>query len=111
MKKEVITLLPVVGCAILVNAVQAKQPDKKPNVIIILADDLGFGDISAYGATEIQTPNIDRIANEGVRFCDQYAEPFFPAHRTLSVERESSGVAGKCTPDHKRGYAYFTENV
>lgn len=73
MKKEVITLLPVVGCAVLVNTVQAKQPDKKPNVIVILADDLGFGDISAYGATEIQTPNIDRIAKEGVRFNHGYA--------------------------------------
>lgn len=73
MKKEVITLLPVVGCAVLVNAAQAKQPEKKPNVIVILADDLGFGDISAYGATEIQTPNIDRIANEGVRFSHGYA--------------------------------------
>lgn len=73
MKKEVITLLPVVGCAVLANTVQAKQPDKKPNVIVILADDLGFGDISAYGATEIHTPNIDRIAKEGVRFNQGYA--------------------------------------
>lgn len=73
MKKELITLLPVVGCSMLAHDLQAKQPDKKPNVIIILADDLGFGDISAYGATEIQTPNIDRIAGEGLRFNHGYA--------------------------------------
>lgn len=39
-----------------------------PNVIIIYADDLGYGDLSAYGATEIQTPNIDKLAGEGLKF-------------------------------------------
>lgn len=73
MRKEVVTLWPVMGCAVLANVAQAKQPDKQPNVIVIIADDLGFGDISAYGATEIQTPNIDRIANEGIRFSHGYA--------------------------------------
>ena len=41
---------------------------KKPNVIIIYADDLGFGDVSAYNQGTLNTPNIDRIANEGIRF-------------------------------------------
>lgn len=44
-----------------------------PNVIVILADDLGYGDVSAYGATDIKTLNIDRIANSGIRFTDGYA--------------------------------------
>lgn len=70
---KVINLLPVAGCVLLAQAVQAKQPVKKPNIIIILADDLGFGDISAYGKNGIETPNIDRIANEGIRFCNGYA--------------------------------------
>ena len=46
---------------------------KKPNIIIIYTDDLGYGDISANGATEIKTPNIDVLANEGVRFTNGYA--------------------------------------
>ncbi len=44
-----------------------------PNIVIIYADDLGFGDVSSYGSTELLTPNIDRIANEGIRFTNGYA--------------------------------------
>lgn len=42
----------------------------KPNFILIMADDLGYGDISCYGNTYINTPNIDRLAKEGIRFTD-----------------------------------------
>ena len=44
----------------------------KPNVIVILVDDLGYGDVSYNGATDIQTPNIDRLANQGVIFANGY---------------------------------------
>jgi arylsulfatase A-like enzyme len=45
----------------------------KPNIVIIYLDDLGYGDLSSYGATEINTPNIDLLANEGLRFTNGYA--------------------------------------
>lgn len=45
----------------------------KPNIIIILADDLGYGDVGCYGATKIKTPNIDRLALEGRKFTDAHA--------------------------------------
>lgn len=45
----------------------------KPNIVIIYTDDLGFGDISANGATEIQTPNIDKLANYGIRFTNGFS--------------------------------------
>jgi arylsulfatase A-like enzyme len=45
---------------------------EKPNIIIIYADDLGYGDVSSYGATKIATPNIDRIANQGLRFTNAH---------------------------------------
>jgi arylsulfatase A-like enzyme len=48
-------------------------PAKKPNILLIVADDLGYGDLGCYGATKIKTPNIDRLAGEGVRFTDAHA--------------------------------------
>jgi arylsulfatase A-like enzyme len=46
---------------------------ERPNIVIIYADDLGYGDVGAYGATAISTPNIDRLAREGLRFVNGYA--------------------------------------
>ena len=49
-------------------------PDEvRPNVVIIFADDLGYGDLSCYGATKLKTPNIDRLATEGRRFTDAHS--------------------------------------
>ncbi len=46
---------------------------RPPNVIFILADDLGYGDLSCYGQTKFETPNIDRLATEGIRFTQHYS--------------------------------------
>jgi len=46
---------------------------RRPNIIYILADDLGYGDLSCYGQKKFKTPNIDRLANEGVRFTQHYS--------------------------------------
>src|SRR3569833_1010654 len=43
-----------------------------PNVVLIMADDLGYGDLGCYGATKIATPNCDRLAREGRRFTDAH---------------------------------------
>ena len=51
----------------------AQQPARKPNIVFILADDLGIGDVGCYGAKLIQTPNIDRLAAEGAKFNQAYA--------------------------------------
>lgn len=48
-------------------------PSAKPNIIIILTDDLGYGDLSCYGATKIHTPNVDRLAAQGMRFTQAFA--------------------------------------
>jgi len=45
---------------------------EKPNIIIIYADDLGYGDVSSYGATRLKTPNIDRLASQGLRFTNAH---------------------------------------
>src|SRR5437868_5091655 len=49
------------------------RPPGKPNLIFILADDLGYGDLGCYGQERIRTPNIDRLAAEGMRFTQCYA--------------------------------------
>ena len=46
---------------------------RKPNVVFILADDIGYGDIGCYGAKVVKTPHCDRLAREGVRFTDAHA--------------------------------------
>ena len=46
---------------------------KKPNILFILLDDLGYGDVGCYGQKQIQTPHIDSLAREGTRFTDAYA--------------------------------------
>ena len=44
----------------------------KPNIIVIMADDLGYGDVGCYGAKAVQTPNIDQLAAKGLRFTSGY---------------------------------------
>ncbi len=51
----------------------ASAGGSKPNIVVILADDLGYADISAYGGTRISTPNIDRVAKAGIAFTDGYS--------------------------------------
>ncbi|MHC4647562.1 MAG: sulfatase-like hydrolase/transferase [Planctomycetota bacterium] len=46
---------------------------RRPNIVFIIADDLGYGDLGCYGQQKIQTPNIDRLALEGMRFTQAYA--------------------------------------
>ena len=62
---------------ILLSACKSQEAEtnehEQPNVILIYADDLGYGDVGAYGSTEIPTPNIDKLASGGVRFTSGYA--------------------------------------
>ncbi len=51
----------------------AQAPASRPNILLIVADDLGYGDLGAYGATDARTPRLDQLAREGVRLTDFYA--------------------------------------
>ncbi|MHC4659587.1 MAG: arylsulfatase [Planctomycetota bacterium] len=59
------------GCATTGPAATTKS--KRPNIVFILADDLGYGDLGCYGQRQINTPNLDRMAREGMRFTQHYA--------------------------------------
>ena len=77
-EKTAIVLTALVVSGNLVTSCKSgrQQPLKdvtKPNIVIIYLDDLGYGDVGAYGATEILTPNIDRLDSEGVMFTDGHA--------------------------------------
>lgn len=66
-------LLSPLACPQMAAADTSAKDGDKPNVIIILADDLGYGDLSCYGATRVSTPNADRLARKGVRLTDAHA--------------------------------------
>lgn len=70
MKQSFLKILTLTwSCLLLVSC---NTGIEKPNIIVILADDLGYGDVSAYGATAVNTPNIDRLASGGLTFTSGY---------------------------------------
>lgn len=66
-------LLLLAACAVPSSGAWADEAPQRPNIIFILADDLGYGDLGCYGQKHIQTPHLDRLAAEGVRFTQFYA--------------------------------------
>ena len=89
MRNELLFVTAVAGLSI-TYAVKAEQTQKKRiNVVIILADDMGYGDISCYNRNQVKTPNIDLLAKEGVRFTDFYVPTPYsaPSRATLLTGR------------------------
>ncbi|MHC4995416.1 MAG: sulfatase family protein [Planctomycetota bacterium] len=66
-----LTFTLTTGCA--TNPRGLGADDDRPNIVLLLADDLGYGDIACYGAPDAKTPRLDRLAQEGVRFTHHYA--------------------------------------
>ncbi|HEV7330981.1 MAG TPA: arylsulfatase [Flavisolibacter sp.] len=75
----------------LIVVAQAQKAATKPNIIVLLADDLGYGDIGPYGQQEIQTPNLDRLAKMGTRFTQFYSGS------TVCAPARSSFMTGQHT--------------
>src|SRR5437773_11914300 len=80
---------------------------QKPNFIIIFCDDLGYADVGCYGAKDIRTPNIDRMAKEGIRFTDFYvAQPVCSASRAALLTGcypNRVGILGALNPSATHG--------
>ncbi|MDO6603849.1 sulfatase [Arenibacter palladensis] len=82
------------------------QKAGKPNIIIIMADDMGYGDLSCYGSTMINTPNLDKMALEGIRFTDFHANgPVCSPTRAALLTgkyQQRVGIDGVVTAKHHR---------
>ena len=96
MKKQylALSLLTPVLCSALTAEAKTPKDNKvtnreQPNVIIIFADDLGYGDLECYGAKNVQTPNVNRLASEGIRFTNTHT---IAATSTPSPNSPISGV-------------------
>src|SRR5690242_7970292 len=99
---KILRLIVLVAGALLVSGVDNAAAAETPNIIIILADDLGYGDLGCYGHPSIRTPNLDRMAAEGLRFTDFYEGQSYctPSRAALLTGRLAvrSGVAGRPGP-------------
>lgn len=85
----------LLGCALTVTPLaDASETEKRPNIILILADDLGYGDIGAYGQTRAETPHLDELARNGVRFTQHYsgASVCAPSRAALLTGRNTGHV-------------------
>ncbi|MGI9473298.1 MAG: sulfatase family protein [Rubripirellula sp.] len=98
-------LLWMLGLAFCLASPWTTSAAETPNVIVIMADDLGYGDLSCYGATSLQTPNIDRLAEGGLRFTNGYcsASTCTPTRYsmltgTYAFRGERTGIAPPTAP-------------
>ena len=82
-----IGLLLVGAVALGLSATAGAQQAKKPNILVIWGDDIGWANLSAYNHAVMgyKTPNIDRIAEEGIMFTDHYAQPSCTAGRAAFI--------------------------
>ncbi|RXK83151.1 arylsulfatase [Filimonas effusa] len=78
------------------------QKPQRPNIILVLVDDLGFSDIGPYGALDLQTPNLDRLAGEGLRLKEFY-------NNSICAPTRASLLTGQY--QHKAGVGYFNVNL
>ncbi|MFK5923180.1 MAG: sulfatase-like hydrolase/transferase [Verrucomicrobiota bacterium] len=92
-------------CGLILAATHFLSAQDKPNIIVIMADDLGYGDISCYGATALKTPNIDRLAAEGQRFTSGYCSAstctptrFSFLTGTYAFREKGKGIAAPNSP-------------
>lgn len=80
---------------------EGKAPTQQPNIVLIVSDDLGYADVGAYGSQDIPTPNIDRIAHEGIRFTNAYvSSPYCsPTRAGLMTGRYPQRFGYEFNPD------------
>ena len=73
MKNSTLIVTSILLASFLGNVTLGEENNRKPNIVFFLVDDLGWSDVGCYGSTFHETPNIDRLAKEGMRFDNAYA--------------------------------------
>jgi len=105
----------VLALATLLRAGPAGSEEPLPSFIVVLFDDLGYGDVSAYGAPDLRTPHLDRFAEEGLRFLHMRANATVcsPSRAALLTGRypDRVGVPGVIRTDPKDSFGFFTPGV
>ncbi|MDN5202141.1 sulfatase-like hydrolase/transferase [Fulvivirgaceae bacterium BMA10] len=97
------------------NKQEEHKEDSGPNIIIIMADDLGYGDLSCYGSKLINTPNLDRMSEEGMKFTDFHSNGVVcsPTRAALLTGRyqQRSGIEGVVTAANHRSVGLAIEET
>ncbi len=107
-------LTPLIAALSLVLVALASEPAaaKAPNVLVILADDLGYGDLSSFGATDLATPHIDSLARDGMKLTDFYANcPVCSPTRAALLSgryQEAVGVPGVVRTHRDNSWGYLS---
>ena len=103
-----LALLMVSGAC---NSANAQANATKPNIVLIMVDDLGYGDLSSYGAPDMQTPHIDRLMERGLRFDQFYANCTVcsPTRASLitGLYPDKAGVPGVIRQDEKDDFGFL----
>ena len=99
-------ILSFVTASLLCTGLTRANEDVRPNILFILADDMGYGDLACYGADDIATPHIDRMALEGTKFTSFYVSPVCsPTRASLMTGCIASawGSGASCFPGTTTG--------
>jgi arylsulfatase A-like enzyme len=103
MKKYLNIGFSVAAATLLLAATPAlAQKASRPNIVLVLVDDLGFSDIGPFGATELETPNLDKLAAQGLRLKEFY-------NNSICAPTRASLLTGQY--QHKAGVGYFNVNL
>lgn len=100
------------GCGLLASAAVQAQESQKPNIIYIMCDDLGYADVGCYGQQYIATPNLDRMAEEGMRFTQAYAgSPVSAPSRACFMTGQHTGhTKVRGNKEYRIGNVYYGNN-
>ncbi len=121
MQREAISrrsLLKAAAAAAILQGINVRSETRQsdtPNIVVILADDLGYGDLSSYGATDMRTPNIDALVSGGMRFNNFYANSPVCSPTRASILSgkypDLAGVPGLVRTEASNNWGYLSQKA